>query len=69
MALNLKTLGTRSLSGAIFVVLLLGSVWYGYTSFCLFFLLVSLMGLKEFYNLSTNFKLQSFNWIGLRRKC
>lgn len=65
MALNLKTLGTRSLSGAIFVVLLLGSVWYGYTSFCLFFLLVSLMGLKEFYNLSTNFKLQSFNWIGL----
>lgn len=65
MALNLKTLGTRSLSGAIFVVLLLGSVWYGYTSFCLFFLLVSLMGLKEFYNLSANFKLQSFNWIGL----
>lgn len=65
MALNLKTLGTRSVSASVFVILLLGSVWFGYSSFCLFFLAVSLMGLKEFYNLSDKFKLQSFNVIGL----
>lgn len=65
MALNLKTLGTRSVSASIFVILLLGSVWFGYNSFCLFFLAVSLMGLKEFYNLSDKFKLQSFNVIGI----
>lgn len=65
MALNLRTLGTRSVSGAIFVVLLLGCVWFSYSSFCLFFLAVSLMGLKEFYNLSDKFKLQSFSFVGL----
>lgn len=52
MALDLKTLGTRSLSAVVFVILLIGSVYWNYYSFSLFFLIVSMIGLGEFYKLS-----------------
>jgi phosphatidate cytidylyltransferase len=51
MALNLKTLGTRSLSAVVFVALLLGSVVWNYFSFTLFFLVVAIGGLIEFYSM------------------
>jgi phosphatidate cytidylyltransferase len=52
MAFNLKTFRTRSLSSIVFVVLLLGSVFYGYLSFSVFFMLVALGGLMEFYRIA-----------------
>ncbi len=51
MALNLKTLGTRTVSALIFGVLLLGSVLWNYYTFSIFFMLVALVALKEFYEL------------------
>ncbi len=52
MALNLKTLATRSMSAAVFVVLLVGCVYWSYLSFTLFFFAVSMIGLYEFYKIS-----------------
>lgn len=52
MALNLKTLSTRSLSAAVFVVLLAFLVLWNYYSFALFFFAVSLIGLNEFYKIA-----------------
>jgi phosphatidate cytidylyltransferase len=51
MALDLKKLGTRALSALIFVVVLLTCVMWNYTSFTVFFFIVSLWGLTEFYKL------------------
>ena len=52
MALNLKTLATRSASAAVFVVLLVGCVYWSYISFSVFFFIVSLIGLNEFYKIA-----------------
>lgn len=64
MALNLKTLGTRSLSAAVFVIVLLGSVLWNYYSFCIFFFIVSLIGLTEFYRISEKLGAKPFKAIG-----
>jgi phosphatidate cytidylyltransferase len=52
MALNLKTLATRSMSAAVFVVLLIGCVYWNYISFSVFFFAVSMIGLTEFYKIA-----------------
>ncbi|MCE3258577.1 MAG: hypothetical protein K0S12_218 [Bacteroidetes bacterium] len=52
MALNLKTLATRSMSAAVFVVVLIGSVCWNYYSFSIFFFIVAMLGLNEFYKIS-----------------
>ncbi|MBA3683154.1 MAG: phosphatidate cytidylyltransferase [Bacteroidetes bacterium] len=52
MAINLKTLATRSMSAAVFVILLVGCVYWSYISFSLFFFAVALIGLNEFYKIS-----------------
>jgi phosphatidate cytidylyltransferase len=52
MALNLKTLATRSASAVVFVILLVGSVYWSYISFSLFFFVVSMVGLHEFYKIA-----------------
>lgn len=52
MALNLKTLATRSISAAVFVVLLAGSVLWNYYSFAIFFFIVAMLGLNEFYKIA-----------------
>ena len=52
MALNLKTLGTRSLSGAVFVAVLLGAILWNYYSFAFLFFVVSMLGLNEFFKIS-----------------
>ncbi len=52
MALNFKTLGTRALSALFFVALLLGCLLWNYYSFTIFFFVVAMIGLNEFYRLS-----------------
>lgn len=52
MALNLKTLATRSLSGAVFVVLLIGSLLFNYYTFSAFFFIVAMLALNEFYKMA-----------------
>jgi phosphatidate cytidylyltransferase len=51
MAIRFKQLGKRSLSAVVFVFLLLGSVYWSYFSFSLFFLVAALIGLHELYKL------------------
>ncbi|PBQ34341.1 hypothetical protein CNR22_22040 [Sphingobacteriaceae bacterium] len=64
MALNLKTLGTRALTALVFVVVLLGCLLWNYYSFSIFFFVVSLMGLNEFYKLSVNLNSQPYRVTG-----
>ena len=52
MALNIKTLGVRALSALVFVLVLLGCLLWNYYSFSVFFFVVAMMGLYEFYQLS-----------------
>lgn len=52
MALNYKTLGVRALSALFFVALLLGCLLWNYYSFSIFFFVVAMIGLGEFYRLA-----------------
>ncbi|MCU0360340.1 MAG: phosphatidate cytidylyltransferase [Bacteroidia bacterium] len=52
MAFNLKSFTTRSLSAIVFVVVFLSCVLFSYELFSLFFLMVALLGAKEFMQLS-----------------
>ena len=52
MALNLKTLITRAITAAVFVVVLLAGICFNYITFSSLFFLVSIWGLIEFYQLS-----------------
>jgi phosphatidate cytidylyltransferase len=49
-----KDLGKRTLTAAVFVAALLGSLFAGYWAFTLFFGLAAVLGLREFYNLSAH---------------
>lgn len=65
MALNLKTLGTRTLTAAVFVAVLLSCIIGGYLSFSLLFLAVSVWGLYEFYQLAEKLGARPYKGIGL----
>lgn len=52
MALNFKTLLTRTLTAAVFVAILLSAIFWSYLSFSILFFIVSLWGLHEFYKIS-----------------
>ena len=52
MALNKKTFAIRSLSALVFGILLIGSVYWNYLSFSIFFFVVALIGLNEFYRIA-----------------
>lgn len=52
MALNLKTLSTRTITAAIFVAVLLACICTNYVSFTALFFVVAIWGLYEFYQLS-----------------
>lgn len=65
MALNVQTLKVRSLTAAIFVVVLVGAVYINYYTFLSLFFLVSLWGLKEFYDLSEKMGASPFKGIGM----
>lgn len=52
MALNLKTLTTRTLTAIVFVAVLLSCICFNFVSFAALFFIVSVWGLYEFYLLS-----------------
>jgi phosphatidate cytidylyltransferase len=52
MSLDLKKLGVRSASAAVFVCVLLAGILINYYTFTLLFLVVALLGLIEFFRLS-----------------
>lgn len=52
MAFNTRTFLTRTASAAVFVVLLLGSVWFNPVTFVVFFSFVGFVGLFEFFRLA-----------------
>lgn len=64
MALNLKTLGVRSISAVVFVIVLMSAVLYSYWSLTLFFLIISIIGLNEFYNLANKLGAHPFRLPG-----
>lgn len=64
MALNLKTLGTRSLSAVFFVILLVGAIWYSYYSFFLLFFIVGLIALNEYYRLAEKLNASPYKLVG-----
>ncbi len=64
MALNLKTLAVRSLSGSVFVVVLVGSLLWNYYSFSVFFFVTALIGLNEFYKLSEKLEAKPYKAAG-----
>jgi len=64
MALNVKTLATRSLSALVFVVVLIGCVYWNYWSFSIFFFAIAMLGLNEFYKISEKMGAQPFKLTG-----
>jgi phosphatidate cytidylyltransferase len=65
MALNLKTLATRTITAAIFVAVLLSCILYNYLSCAALFFVVSVWGLFEFYQLSEKLGAKPYKTIGL----
>ncbi len=64
MALNFKTLTTRTLTAAVFVAVLLTCINYNFISFASLFLIISLWGLYEFYQLSEKLGVKPYKPIG-----
>ncbi len=64
MALNLKTLGVRSLTAAAFAAVLLGGILCGYTTFSLLFFFVSIAGLFEFFRIARKLSVLPFEGAG-----
>lgn len=52
MALNFKSLLTRTLTAAVFVAVLLSAICYHYLSFSLLFFVVSLLAMNEFFKIA-----------------
>jgi len=65
MALNFKTLLTRTLTAAVFVAVLLFCINYNYLSFSILFLVVSVWGLIEFYQIAEKLGAAPFYGIGI----
>ncbi|MCA0430990.1 MAG: phosphatidate cytidylyltransferase [Bacteroidetes bacterium] len=64
MALNLKTLGIRSLSAIVFVTILISSMLYNYITLTGFFFIISLIGLSEYNKLIENLGQKPFKALG-----
>jgi phosphatidate cytidylyltransferase len=64
MALNFKSLLTRTLTAGIFVAVLLSAIWLGYLTFNLLFFIISLWGLNEFYSISYKLGAKPYKVIG-----
>jgi len=65
MALDLKTLRVRSITAAVFVIVLLSSIYFSYFSFIGLFFLVSIWALHEFYSLAEKMGAKPFAGIGM----
>ena len=65
MALDLKTLRVRSITAAVFVVVLVGCIYWNYYSFLALFFLVSIWALNEFYSLVKKMSVRPFKALGI----
>jgi phosphatidate cytidylyltransferase len=64
MALNFKTLITRTLTAAVFVAVLLTCINFNFITFAGLFLIVSIWGLYEFYQLSEKLGAKPYKPLG-----
>lgn len=64
MALNLKTFTTRALTATVFVAVLLSCICWNYVSFTGLFLIVSIWGLFEFYQLAEKLGARPYKPVG-----
>ncbi len=64
MPFNSKSFLTRTASAAVFVVLLLGCIWYDQLSFVLFFGIVGLVGLFELYRMQKSLDRRPYAALG-----
>ncbi|MBE6330210.1 MAG: phosphatidate cytidylyltransferase [Bacteroidales bacterium] len=63
---TLQNLIIRALSGAVFVVLMLGAIWLSSFYFAIVFLAFTFLGLKEFYSLSSHHNVVKVNgWLAI----
>jgi phosphatidate cytidylyltransferase len=65
MALDINTLRTRSITAAIFVVVLVGCIYLSYYSFLALFFFVGIWALKEFYDLAEKLNATPFRASGI----
>lgn len=65
MALNLKTLATRTITAAVFVAVLLSCIFLNFVSFAVLFFVVAVWGLYEFYQLTEKLGAKPYKLIGL----
>lgn len=65
MALNLKTLATRTITAAVFVAVLLNCIFWNFGSFVSLFFVVAIWGLYEFYQLSEKLGAKPYKILGL----
>lgn len=65
MALDLNTLKVRSISAAVFVIVLLSAVYINYYTFFFFFFFVAIWALKEFYDLSDKMGVTTYRGLGM----
>ncbi len=65
MALDLKTFGTRTLSAIVFVILFVGSILFNYFSFSIFFFIIALLGVLEFFKLGKHLSLAPYKVTGI----
>jgi phosphatidate cytidylyltransferase len=65
MALNLKTLTTRTLTAIVFVAVLLSCIYFNFVSFTALFFVVAIWGLYEFYQLAEKLGAKPYKTIGL----
>ena len=64
MALNFKTFTTRTLTASVFVAVLLTCICGNYVSFTALFLIVSIWGLVEFYQLAQKLGAKPYKLLG-----
>ncbi len=55
----------RAITGALFLVVMIGGIVWNYWSFYALFFLISMLGLAEFYKLLSNAGIQPQKWVGI----
>ncbi len=64
MPIHSHTFFTRTFSAGVFAAVLLSCVWLSFYSFAIFFMIIGLVGLYEFYNLSEKLQVQPHRIMG-----
>jgi phosphatidate cytidylyltransferase len=55
----------RAITGALFLVVMIGGITWNYWSFYALFFIISMLGLAEFYKLLSNAGIQPQKWVGV----